>query len=393
MRRKHLLAAVLVAALSPVYARAMEPYLRASCVLPVGDSIIVGNGKWYGGANNINWNISEVLDANGREEPRVLDSLDTGMGWVEALVAHPSGDVFAAGPFNDLQRQVSHWLVRRRRQPGEPWITVDQWVRGGASSSTAVAGAAVDSRGSVYMLGKSPPILRMSRDRGDTWQTIRQFSGREVGLAGIAIDGRDRLFVLGNDERGWFVERGTASGPWETLDTFRPPWPEPVDVSTRRLGFDRSGRIWAWGHIQTRGAAGYRAATHLRFSDAGGERGSWKDLFEPGADGMPLFKSAWEFWTTRTGDLYVSLFHNLARETRSLLYRSGDRGVSWQQIASFRLDQVTTIRHFTEDAQGTLYLILESHQGTFRNLARSYLAVSSDRGRTWKTRLLSKAPF
>src|SRR5688500_14845808 len=103
--------ATAVALISAAFA--LEPYHRVACITPHEDRVLVGNELWYSGKNNVNWSITEVADGSVR--PKVLDSLETGMGWVDTILVHPSGDVFAAGPFDDLQKQESHWLIRRRK--------------------------------------------------------------------------------------------------------------------------------------------------------------------------------------------------------------------------------------------------------------------------------------
>jgi hypothetical protein len=163
-------------------------------------------------------------------------------GW--GVFCHPTAGLFTVG--QALYTVTNHqaisaelrWVVRRSRDGGASWTTVDSLL-----NATAIRGGA-DAAGNLYVVGNtlcgaqyphsSPSVwlVRKSSNGGDTWTTVDSFAPGEPqqGFGALpkdfAADAQGNLFVAGylGSTAGsqWVVrENPGGTGSWRTVDTFQ----------------------------------------------------------------------------------------------------------------------------------------------------------------------------
>ncbi len=149
---------------------------------------------------------------------------------------------YLVGSFDQSGGKNEHWIVRRSSNRGETWKTVDDY----SSAPEVGFGAsdiAVDPRsGAVYVIGGAhemvgglpytPWVVRRSRNQGETWTTIDNFalSSALVSPLRVAVDGHGVIYVVGIEsiidstgsetgERRGVLRRSTNGGTtWTTMD-------------------------------------------------------------------------------------------------------------------------------------------------------------------------------
>jgi hypothetical protein len=161
----------------------------------------------------------------------VRKSSDQGRTWltVDSLTNHPSfpklhfipggkGGLFAVGTRKTGaggSTQYS-WLVRRSRDGGTNWSTVDNYTGSPNTGATAITRA---RSGIIYVAGfGSPYVVRSSQDGGDSWQTIHT-NPTGMQVVGMAIDPWDNLYLAGLipgslGQLVWIVHQRAAQGVW-----------------------------------------------------------------------------------------------------------------------------------------------------------------------------------
>jgi RNA polymerase sigma factor (sigma-70 family) len=165
----------------------------------------------------------------------------------------------------------THWIVRRSRDGGRSWETVDDYrPNDGGDSWKAHRAQALcaDARGDVYVTGAGGALNSPAPDPNH-WITRRSASG-DPGTWTVDDDfvlAPDYPFAVGHaitaDRTGNVYAAGVAAGEsgsachalirtnaggyWHTIDDFNP---EPNRAGWTELAVDEEGRLWAAGWVQ-----------------------------------------------------------------------------------------------------------------------------------------------
>jgi len=264
---------------------------------------------FVGGANG--WTIIER--PAGKNTFSVVDSLP-GDGNCRGLATDAAGDVFAAG--NATISGSTHWVVRERAAGQTLFTTVDDFQLnvGNTPASTFAQGLCVIPSGAsagIYAVGGDFDtaehwLVRKSRDGGKTWTTVDQFQYGGVGssyAAGVAGDHAGNVFVVGQGgssltTKGRWIVRKSANGgtSWSIADNFQP---SPTEIGqAAAVGSDLAGNMYVVGQLYD-GAANHSIIR----SNAGG---SWATV-----DSYQLVagrsSSAHGFATDAGGNLYAAI--------------------------------------------------------------------------------------
>ena len=162
-----------------------------------------------------------------------------------AVGFHRTAGVFVVGQIGDSEGRY-RWTVRRSADRGVTWTTVDSFIDSAKTSSHAL-GIAVDATsGAIYVSGQAGQVVkgkmvtnwvvRRSRDGGATWTTVDRFGaeptptyyGLGVGrAAGITLAPSGNVFVTGNSSapQRLLVRKGTTAPngamSWVMSDDFQ----------------------------------------------------------------------------------------------------------------------------------------------------------------------------
>jgi hypothetical protein len=164
-----------------------------------------------------------------------------------------NGGLFAVGSAKSGSGASTRysWLVRRSRDGGTTWQTVDAYAE---SPDTGARAITSDRSGNIYVAGYGlPSVVRSSTDGGDTWQTIHEtpprlvspFFGMEVQA--MAVDPSDNLFLVGLIETSsgaaWMVHWRNSQGVWSTHLPFGTTLVSRADA----VAIDRAGNVLVVG--------------------------------------------------------------------------------------------------------------------------------------------------
>ena len=142
-----------------------------------------------------------------------------------------------------------------------------------------------DSRGWIYIpytgCGNTPTIA-LSKDEGSTWTSIRPAPSSQVngGDPSLAIDGKDNLYFLWNDQSRKPVLSTSVNGG--------KTWTKPIDVAAPGVARTNLATL-------TVGAPGKVAIAYYGTTDASGSRSFWNGYLASGVDVLgkkPVFFSA-----------------------------------------------------------------------------------------------------
>jgi Beta-propeller repeat len=193
--------------------------LRRMTVASDGSVYAVGRA-----ANSLVW-VVRKRDQNGNW--RTVDAISkSSLAW--DVQCDPSGVVFVAGYVKDI------WTVRRSKDGGATWSTVDSFrlVKG---SNSRAQGIAFDSDGSVYVVGSTTLnrfvgdawLVRRSDNGGVSWATVDtfQYANYPYTQAWAASVDHGRVYVGGgaysNGSAAWLIREGTqpkSSSDWQICD-------------------------------------------------------------------------------------------------------------------------------------------------------------------------------
>jgi hypothetical protein len=195
----------------------------------------------------------------------VRKSTDHGQSWTTVDTADNSPNAFArriysvpgtnGGLFVVGYRNSGGWwtwTVRRSRDGGATWSTVDSGPEPGAVEGYA-NGITSDGAGNVYVVGRSGGwTVRSSSNGGDTWQTV--YAGDPTYPAGatdIVVDRTGSLWITGGYNGGWAALRRDASGVWQPMD-FLGPAGDPTGPLSQgeAVAVDRAGNVFVTGWIR-----------------------------------------------------------------------------------------------------------------------------------------------
>jgi hypothetical protein len=227
-------------------------------------------GTLTSGTGGATWTIRRGL--GGANFSTVDSFAPAGYGNAQAVFAHPTAGVFAAGAGYLTSRRSTTvaWIVRRSLDGGATWSTVDtfQLVSGQIAHANGIG---ADGLGNLYVVGFATTvskqitpahwIVRKSSDGGNTWSTVDNFqpaSNVFSAASRFVADANGNLFVAGQAPMygagstgtpTWVVrESQGGTGPWSTVDTFQ-------DMADKTQGFPEALAADAVGNVFVGGFA------------------------------------------------------------------------------------------------------------------------------------------
>jgi hypothetical protein len=222
---------------------------------------LAGNVYAVGMAAN-HWLVRKGITSpyDGTMSWSIVDAFNPGNSAVAmGVFCHPTAGIFVVGQgsYYVTNRNVIsfelRWLVRRSRDGGATWTTVDTYL----GATPARVGA--DAAGNLYVVGTSSLwLVRKSSNGGDSWATVDTFTldkkqGYPSGARGFATDSHGNLFVIGYAYAGsgkgnqWVVrENPGGTGGWRTVDTFQ--LVTGPDTVANAVAADNSGHVFVAGY-------------------------------------------------------------------------------------------------------------------------------------------------
>jgi hypothetical protein len=208
-----------------------------------GEIYAAGITAGNNGATGWFWLVRKSADG-GNNWSTVDQFSSGGVSQANAIGTHPSGSVFVVGSaINRRGDNSANWTVRRTRDGGATWTTVDT-LQSEKPFSSAASGIAVDPAGVVYVCGRAQIavkgllkdywVVRRSTDGGTTWSTVDKFSaGNNLpAVANSLAFTPAGIFVCGfsgpldeSSPSTWLVRRGSISPSgaitWSLSDSFQ----------------------------------------------------------------------------------------------------------------------------------------------------------------------------
>jgi hypothetical protein len=151
-------------------------------------------------------------------------------------LCHPTAGVFVVGqttiPAKNRTGKLNIWTVRRSRDGGVSWTTVDTLVTDAFHESHA-AGVGSDNQGNIYVVGQTQSgsgnmswswLVRKSTDGGNSWAQVDNYlppKGYSSGANAVGCDSYGNVFVAGyNGTTGWVARESVGgTGTWNNTDT------------------------------------------------------------------------------------------------------------------------------------------------------------------------------
>jgi len=205
------------------------------------------------------WTVRKgITNPDGTMVWSTVDSFAPGYNAAQAVFCHPTAGVFAAGDVTvtvtkgNKTTTYRTWTVRRSRDGGATWATVD------AFPANNTLGIGADPAGNIYVVGQSSDenwLVRKSSDGGTSWATAdswRPSNHSGVQAAGIAADSSGNVFVFGYSGPspiGWIVRESRAgTGTWQTVDNLT----YGVGATANAIVADDSGNVVVAGFGTTK---------------------------------------------------------------------------------------------------------------------------------------------
>jgi hypothetical protein len=245
------------------------------------------------------------------------------------IAADPFGNIYAAGyGISDIVSYYSHAIVRKSSNGGATWSTMDDFSMGEPNPNWQYCGVATDAGGNIFAAGnngaasllpKAGWIVRRSRDSGNTWQTVDSPLGAAFS---VATDSAGNIYVVGNGPvSGWTARKSADGGnSWMTVDAF-------TSNTVHAVFCHPTAGTFAAGSGNVTSGSGKKATTqqywYVRRTLDGGATWSLVDAYPGG--------TARGFGADAFGNLYVvgtSTNHWVMR-------KSSNAGSSWQTVDDF----------------------------------------------------------
>lgn len=193
--------------------------------------VVGGSSAWVvrKGTGGSSWStVDQVSNQNG-----------TCQAW--GVFCHPTAGVFVVGrtavPAKHGSGVQQGWTVRRSRDGGATWATVDFYSNAGSLAK----GVGADANGNIYVVGRdlvtyrehfyTTWLVRKSTDGGNSWVQADNYGSPAAGQGAVATafacDASGNLFVagaIGTSATGnqWLVrESAGGTGSWQNVDTFQ----------------------------------------------------------------------------------------------------------------------------------------------------------------------------
>ena len=264
-----------------------------------------------------------------------------------------AGNIYLAGSYRPAGSDGEYWFVRRSRDSGRTWGTVDTVGLGGANT---VQGLTIDAAGNIYAVGEAEGavasssnsrnwLVRRSTDGGNTWATVDAFvptdGPSDFSVArGVFVHPTAGVFVAGTASlppgegdvgvNAWIVRQSPdgGAGTWVTVDSYKPT---EYGADASSLGADAAGNLYAVGEAID--SAGFRHWV-VRKSTDGGTAWTTVDDYQL----SPLaFSDAQDFVTDSAGNLYVA-GSGLDVGTAHWIVRSSAGGTAaWTTVDDFQI--------------------------------------------------------
>ena len=180
-----------------------------------GDRLFVAGSAWDEVGLSRSWLVRRSLDGGAEwSSVDLYQHTADQTSLANDLFEDADGNVYAVGQGDTGEGW--HWLVRRSGDGGDSWSVVDDFQYPGGRVNWAYAGT-TDADGAVYVVGAGDDdpdsqtkrwLVRRSRDGGELWETVDDFRLSSSGAVAydIARDSRGSLYVVGDARDESFVK-------------------------------------------------------------------------------------------------------------------------------------------------------------------------------------------
>jgi hypothetical protein len=274
----------------------------------------------------------------------------------------PAQNLYAVGGVNFYPGD-SRWLVRRSADLGATWQTGDDFSYASGWVS-APKGIAADNSGNIYVAGSvsylhSPQpaidrwLVRRSRDGGATWATVDvyQYNSYLTTAVGVVTTPAG-VFVAGFGGLHWFVRKSTDGGQtWSIANDFL--YPNASGSGLNGFTADSAGNLYACGIVSvttvTRKSSTTQSYLVVRKGINGGTTWQTVDAFPN--PGNPFFGQGME--SDALGNIYAA---GKGANGHWLVRRGANHGTSWSTVDDFQYGSSATAAACGADASGNVYV-------------------------------------
>ncbi len=291
------------------------------------------------------------------EDYNYLPGANTGFG---RLGVDPAQNLYAVGGVN-LGTSNARWLVRKSADLGTTWQTVDDFSYASGWVS-APQGFAADSSGNIYVAGSVVTLsglqagidhwlVRRSRDGGATWATVDvyQYNGYSTAAIGV-VSTPAGVFVAGFGGLHWIVQKSTDDGQtWSIANDFL--YPNASGSGMSGFTSDSMGNLYACGLVSVTTVTKKSSTTQYNMVVRKGTNGgaSWQTVDTFPNPGTPYF----ELGSDALGNIYVV---GKGPNGHWLVRKGANLGTSWSTVDDFQYGSAATAAACGTDASGNVYV-------------------------------------
>ena len=227
-----------------------------------GNIYAVGYGTMAQSSTTFYWTVRKgTANQDGSMSWSTVDTFSpSGSGNAMGVFCHPTAGIFVAGNAKSSgTTPYNIWVVRRSRDSGATWATVDAYQLDSTQGSTAKSIAA-DAAGNLYVVGPATKsgynhsIIRKSTNGGSVWKTADDFhptATEDEFPEQISADPRGNLYVIGCSRisyvQHWLVRKNPgAVGAWQTVDDFN--YAPNKNADAYGIATDNAGNVFVAGY-------------------------------------------------------------------------------------------------------------------------------------------------